>query len=452
MKSIPKGRLIIAVIIGIASALTIYSFFYVLREVFRVMATSLDNEPNILSEENREYYNLFFASLSVVFGNSIAFNFVFSRPQKVTHRFNSKRKRLLNDNIFLSFNFSYWFAKIGLSFGVFSMCCMEYEFLPYFKEVSFLLILVLYLESLKSFNFLLKNITRLKFIGLHVIFLLFISLGLGKINIVNYKGLDKAMLKNNPIMELPYSSYYSEQKNFRFNSVTIKLDEDSLGILHFYSNKKKYTFDDIPDFITRERSNIREEMIPFFTISIEANKSLNIHNLKRLEQILLNIDQRLISYKVSTDEALENRFEEKEISKRLNKGFLKISDAKSLLPPSFFDSDSLDATKSRLRDSVLISVGKQIYWNNKFVNKDDLIKEFKTHQSKETIFIYQFEDKATYQNYITVLSSHFNAINQLRKANQTIFKKYEYENPEGYSDEQRRLKDKFPIIILEVVK
>lgn len=162
-RNISISKVVFATVIGICSSIVIYSFFYVLRESFRVMSIWFDYVPQILSEENRSYYNLFFAGLSVVLGNSIALNFVFSKPQKITHTFNSKRKRLLNDNIFLSFNFSYWFAKIGLVFGVFSMCCMDFEFLPYFKNLSFLLLAVLYLESHKSLGQLLHNSQRLKF-------------------------------------------------------------------------------------------------------------------------------------------------------------------------------------------------------------------------------------------------------------------------------------------------
>ncbi len=452
LKSISKKRIILAIILLMVSALVIYSFFYILREVFRVMSSGFDGFPNIISEENRNYYNLFFALLSVVFGNSIAFNYIFSRPQKITHRFNSKRKRLLNDNIFLSFNFSYWFAKVGLSFGVFAMCCMEFEVFPYFKEFSFLLILVLYLESIKSFSFFLNNKKRLKFIVLHVLLLSVISLGLSKINVVNYKGLDSVMLENNPIIDLPYSSFSSELKYSGNYNVSIKLKEDSLGILHFYSYKVKYILSDLPTFLNNERSYRREEVIPFLTIRIEANKNLNVYNLKRFEKMLLNSNQRLISYGVQTDEIVFPRYEHAEIRKRLNGNLLNINNAMNLMPASYFDYDLKDTTRTRLKDSVLISIGKTISWNNKIVKNDDLIDKFKRLQSKKTIFIYQIEGEASYQNYITVLSSHFDAIHQLRKLKQTIYNENIYLQSKEYKEEQNKLREEFPIIILEVLK
>lgn len=461
LKSISKRRIISAILLGITSALIIYSFFYVLRETFRLLTGSLDNIPNIISEENRGYYNLFFAFLSVVFGNSIAFNFVFSRPQEITHRFNSKRKRLLNDNIFLSFNFSYWFAKIGLSFGVFAMCCMEYEFLPYFKELSFLLILVLYLESLKSFSFFLKNKNRLIFILLHVMFLSILSFGISKINVVNYKGLDNAMLENNPMIDLPNSSYYDRIDYKRYNIIKIKLVEDSLGIPHIYSDNIKYRFSDLPAFIKNEKSYMREENIPFLTINVEADKKLNVYNLKKLEQILINMDVRCISYTVDTKEPMFTSYkdpmftsyERHGIRKYLNETILKINDSSSLFPPPpFFNNDLINSNKPVIKDSIIISIGTGVSWNNNLIKNVDLVEKFRISQNKHTMFIYEFEKEATYQNYITVLSSHFNALNQLRKESETIYRENDFFYSEEYKEEQKKLKEEFPIIIREEFK
>ena len=86
---------------------------------------------------------------------------------------NPKRKRILNDQVFLSFNFSYWFTKMGLVFWVFSMCCMDFDFSPYLGFVSTLLLLVLYLESWKSLSMILKK-NRFKIQFLYLIGMIFL--------------------------------------------------------------------------------------------------------------------------------------------------------------------------------------------------------------------------------------------------------------------------------------
>lgn len=68
-------RLVLGIVIGLVSAFTAYSFFYVLRETFRVfsfgtMNYGFQNSQNIISETNRNFYNLFFAGLSLILGNS----------------------------------------------------------------------------------------------------------------------------------------------------------------------------------------------------------------------------------------------------------------------------------------------------------------------------------------------------------------------------------------------
>jgi hypothetical protein len=87
-KNITHERLILGIVIGLASAFTIYSFFYVVRETFRVMSGGIRYSQfiYIVSETNRNFYNLFFASMSLIFGNSIAINFILSKPQNIFSR------------------------------------------------------------------------------------------------------------------------------------------------------------------------------------------------------------------------------------------------------------------------------------------------------------------------------------------------------------------------------
>jgi len=100
LKAITRKRLILSIVIGITFTFIIYSFFYVARENLRAFSTSLANFPYILNESERFFHNLFYASLSIIFGNSIAVSFLFSRPQSVFSRRNNKRSRIINEQAF----------------------------------------------------------------------------------------------------------------------------------------------------------------------------------------------------------------------------------------------------------------------------------------------------------------------------------------------------------------
>lgn len=443
-RNIPISKIVLAVVIGICSSLVIYSFFYVLRESFRVMSIGFDYVPQILSEENRNYYNLFFAGLSVIFGNSIAFNFIFSKPQQITHRFNSKRKRLLNDNIFLSFNFSYWFTKIGLVFGVFSMCCMEFEFLPYFKNMSFLLLIVLYLESLKAFGQLLSNSQRLKFVLIQFSCLLLVTFFLSKLNVVDYRALDDMLLKKNPIIDVPYSSFYNDDKDYR-RTIQLKLQVDENNKITIYANDEKWFLKEVPEIILGQRASMREENIPYLIVDIIAEENIKIDIIKDLELLLYSVNQRRVSYLVRTDDLLFSRFERRGIKKMITPNIPNFNKE----PPNFLHQVYYNAN-TNITDTIRVQIGKNILFDNKqVVNIEDLENNFFQKYSKTTAFEYDYQEDATYQDYINVLGAHFSAVYKLREDKQTVFLNNPYEWNELYKEEQDELRKQFPIRILE---
>jgi len=445
-RNVSISKVALAILIGICSSIVIYSFFYVLRESFRVMSIGFDYVPKIVSEENRRYYNLFFAGLSVIFGNSIALNFIFSKPQKITHRFNSKRKRLLNDNIFLSFNFSYWFAKIGLIFGVFSMCCMDFEFLPYFKNVSFLLLVVLYLESFKALGQLLNNSQRLKFYLIHFLCLLLVTFSLSKLNVVDYKGLDKMMLENNPLMDFPYSNFYNDDESIYRPTLQLKLEVEQKDSINVYSNDKKWALKDVPIIVLGHKATMREEMTPFLTVNLIADKTTKVNVIKDLELLMYSINQKGISYSVRTDDLLFSRFERRGIKKRITPNILDLKKETD----SFPHLDMFYNANNNITDTIKIQIGENILFDNKHIeNDEDLVNRFIQSYSKTTAFEYDYHEDTTYQDYIIVLAAHFSAVYKLRENKQTVFLNNPYAWNESYREEQNELKRQFPILVLE---
>lgn len=441
-KNVSVSKIVLAIIIGICSAVTIYSFFYILRETFRFMSIGFGSTPQILSESHRNYYNLFFAGLSVIFGNSIALNFIFSKPQRITHRFNSKRKRLLNDQIFLSFNFSYWFGKIGLVFGVFSMCCMDFEFLPYFKFFSYLLLIVLYLESQKSLGMLLNNSQRLKFVVIHFLTLLVLTFSLSRLNTLDYKRLDSVMLANNPVVDSPFSKFYND--DVRRYDYDLKIKEDDNGEISVYAQDKEWSLEDVGKIVMKERASRREEMIYFLQASIIADKTTKLKVIKKLELNLLKSNQYNISYIVKTEDYLFDRFERQGIKKRILIDVLDLDSVKN--DNSYFPI----MKKKEYEDVIKVQVGKKIIFDTlEIKNQLELIEKFKNANSKNTAFEYIYQEHTLYQDYINVLGAHLQAVDILRKEKQMVFQKNKYVRTKEFIKEQRALQEFFPVIILE---
>ncbi len=450
-KKVSKLWVILSIVMGLASALTIYSFFYVISEVFRLLSLSYDELPSILSVSDRNFYNLFFAGLSVVLGNSVAILFVFSRTVNGLSRLNPKRKRILNDQIFLNFNFTYWFAKIGLVFGIFSMCCLDFTFLPYFKPFSFLLLTVLYLESCKTLVALIKK-NRFKLQFFHFSMILILTLLLSRLDVVNYEVIDKSLLKNNPLIDLPNSNFYEDEMlNWRNRVVhyKVKIDEKK-EIEIFTRDRRKLRLRDLSKELLNERAALREEMIWSLKVRISADRDIDLKYIKLIEAELLTIHQRNIIYDVYNEDLLSQRFENRSVNHKITPYVLNLKRSKSTeVIPSPPPPPMLFVENRQFKDTLNITFNKEIKFNGEKIEHKLLTNAFKKYIDKDVLIVYTYSKNTNYQEYITVLSSHYAAINALKKQKQTVFKNYERGNDSLYRKEQFELRKMYPFVMKE---
>lgn len=444
LKNIPIERLVLGIVIGFFSALTIYSFFYVIREAFRVMSFGFANLPYIIQEKDRNLYNIFFAGLSVVFANSITINMLFSKPLNILSRRNPIRKRILNDQIFLSFNFIYWFTKMGLCFFVFSMCCLDFDFTPYVELLSTLLLLVLYLDSWKGLSSIFKK-NRFKVQLVHLAVMVFLTMAISRIDIVDYHSIDELAIKSSPVYDLPHSDFHNTDYS-RYNSeVHLKielLENNELRITHY---GKWASINEVSRIITAERTAIREELSPFLSVRISADKNIDLKYIKMVEAELYIVNQQKIIYDIYNDDLLTHRFESRGIEYRISPFILNFRKDKTIpIPPQPFNIDSI-----KPEEVIKVNVDKTIKINGKVVAESLIVNEFKKQIHKIDIFEYNYSENTKYQDFIKVLSCHYKAVYELRKQEQTIFKEYKHQYDEEYRNEQEKLKQKYPIRIME---
>ncbi|WP_171817146.1 hypothetical protein [Winogradskyella sp. PG-2] len=204
-----------SVLLGLSSAVLIYSLFYVLRETDRMFFLDFEERPIVVSEIDRQLFNLFFAAISLILSNSIAISFLFSRPQKVFSRRNNKRIKILNDQVFLGFNFIHWFAKVWFLFAAFSSQFMGSKFIMNFLLPSALLILVLYLDTWKALSLVYKK-NKCKIKIFHFVLFLLLTFGLSRLNVIDYKSIDESAFKAHPTIEVPASSFNNSNNQRRY--------------------------------------------------------------------------------------------------------------------------------------------------------------------------------------------------------------------------------------------
>jgi len=173
IKNIPITRVVFAFFLGVSVAILAYCFFSVFAEVFRVLQLGMRDRNGIIKFNGAEQYwfNFLGAGIGVLLGNSTVVLYCISKPQRVFGRHSTKQKRVVNDQIFLSFNFLYWFAKVSFFVGLMIAVFIDFEFIKIYYYAFLLLLIVLYLESWKALSQVVKK-HRLRIQIIHFITLL----------------------------------------------------------------------------------------------------------------------------------------------------------------------------------------------------------------------------------------------------------------------------------------
>lgn len=442
---ISKVKVVIGIIIGLVSTLTIYSFFYLFRESLKAVSfvASSSYLPVILSDSARSFQNLFFAGLSVVLANSFVVLYLFSRPNSLLNRKNLKRNRVFNDQTFTSFNFFYLLFKVCFLLGFMWTCCFEFTLSRSFEFFAFLLVFVLYLESWKNLSLILKK-NRLKIQFLHFILLLGLTFLVSKIEVVDYKIIDAVILESNPIYNLPHSNFYNVKNDNRFYDFNLKLELNQNNQLRIKYYDKFIHLEDIKKTIYIERASMREELVPYLRVRLLADKDLELKYIKMVEAQLFAANQFRIIYGVYNDDILSSRFESRGLKYRIVRPVydFRISNSTPVSPVS-----PISLKEYLFKDTLRISINDKIKVNGSEVSKNILTDKFKNYVNAETLFLYEISNKTKYQDYITVLSSHIKSAYELRELEKTVFNENDYY--EQYKKEQFELIERYPIYLIE---
>ncbi len=260
-------RLWISIFFGVATALGLYFFFSVFRDVFRMMDFSISNGPLLIEKSERFWQNINFAMLSLVLGNSIAIGDVFKRPIKSVIP-NYKRLSIQNDQTFFGFNFLYVFFKIYVLFGVFAAFYSDLKVITNYSLFFVLLSIAIFFESWKTILLIYRRKVY-RFLLLNVLVLTILTFAFGQINMLDINKLDSLLLANNPRIELPTSSFHNEERNA---SCFIKIVKEDDTIKYFVDDLE-LSFEELPK---RIHNRYRYELLHRLSICILAPYDIEI--------------------------------------------------------------------------------------------------------------------------------------------------------------------------------
>jgi len=214
---IPRNKFIAGILIGLGYSISFYSILYLIREAFRIFSATWTYDLWVLSDTEVNFYNIFFAFISVIFGQSVCFTFWFNNPKKLFGRYFLRQTSIVNDQRVFTWYFLSWFSKLAVVFGIMFGISLHgahyvFSFYPRYNYIFILIIIVLFLSSWTNIRLTYKK-QSLKWLLTSMLMVTAISLGLSRVNIIDYKAINESYLRNsiyyNYTLELPESDSYS---------------------------------------------------------------------------------------------------------------------------------------------------------------------------------------------------------------------------------------------------
>ncbi len=308
-------RIIAGVILGLLYSFSFYSFLYIIRETFRVLTVTENYDLWVITENEVSFYNLFFAFLSVILGQSVCFVFWFDQPKKLFGNRNYRKSAIVNDQRFLNWYFLSWFSKAAVVFGIFFGFTFPesrnvFSLYPDFGYVFILILITLFLQTWTTIR--LTYIRRsFKWFLVSMVCVSVISFGLSKFNLVNYKSINQSILSKNIHykykLDLPFSNSFEKPKgklSLVEDIYVVCSKDDSLNLNPFIiAENKKITLDSLRYQIMDWQSKRDSVEIPLMVYRLYIHRGIKNDFITGLKAELSGLGINRISYAVIPQDA-----------------------------------------------------------------------------------------------------------------------------------------------------
>lgn len=441
---ISKNRFIVVILLGLFYAFTFYSFMYITREGFRLLSSDEKYNLWVLNDKEVNFYNLFFAFISVITSLSICFRFWFERPGRIFGRYQYKTKALVFNQSCLNWYFIHWFSKVSLTFACFygiSGFFYTFSFYPEYNYLFILIVIVLFFNVWIPYLQLLKRKAN-KWIFISIPIVIVISFALSKINLINYNRMNNLVLQKNIYykfkLQLPESENYHILERISLienifivndtnQQTQIIIDNQIVNIseLGIYINKWKQMRDEW------DRYNIR------YQFHIDKNVKMQFVDMIKKELSFQGV--RNINYAVKPIDAQHNQM------------FYFYYSFAMKLPFNIFPDD-LHKNSGNFENIINLKLSD----NNKCFIKDTIIEYSKLKNTiknsvlhnPDYIIRFSISDNASFESYIRIVSGIKQAIDELR--NDYALKNFskKFENLREEQQDQILKKYKFSLIEL----
>jgi len=449
--NIPKSQFRIGIVLGLAYAFVFYSFLYLIRESLRGLSITETYDLWILSSEEVSFYNLFFAFIAVIMGQSVCFSFWFYRPRQVFVKSKIRRNRVVHEQRFLNWYFLSWFSKIALIFALVFGNAFEggfYSFSLYqdYEYLFWLIIIVLFLQTWNSIS-ISFGVKSLKLMFVSAVTISSAAFLISNVNLIDYKKFNKAVrsqnIKYKYNLVVPESNSYIKPKHKYLISKFYFVEDTISKRPIIIKDKREISFKEIPSEMSRFSEYISEAKIPYVTYQLHIHKEIKMKYVNPLIRTFSKFGSR-VGFAVVP---IENKDKVGPVNYSFRRTYYQYRDG--------FDDASFRGKYKGYENLIKILQNKDGSYsvNGVGITDDktaiDIIKKEIQRNSKYLIVL-SMDLNATFSSYINIVSTCRAAVSELREA--YSLNKY-WTSFESLHQEQRSdVYEKFPVRIYELFK
>lgn len=424
--SIPRSVFFVGITVGLFYAFFLYSFFYVCREAFRLFTVTEYYDLLILSPGEVFSYNLFFAFIATIMGQSACFLFWFDKPRHIFGKSQRRRVSMVNDQRNISWYFMYWFTTLIalLSFFFFLALPGGYHtisFFPNYLHVAVLIIIVLYLNNWITFRRAFKRKSK-KWFLVSTLVIVGVSFLFAGINLVNYRKINENILKKNVYytyqLEVPevddslirYTLEPRWNKSLTWQAfVVMKPEGDQAACPAIIVDNAIVTIEEYREKISEWQSEIPDYYIPLITIRLHVDRNVPMKIVDQLHQIHYDASHIELGYAVIP------------VEREFNERLYMYATVFSMVPENYNNRDSIQRVVIET-DSISNIIKVDIDSHGRYsvdktpVEKHDLriIIGDKIRNDNRFLLVFSLDDNTPFGEYLFAWTEMLVALNEVR--------------------------------------
>ena len=409
--TISKFRFWGGFIVSILLSFSLYQFFIIGRDFLRLLTFSDNFNYLELNSNELFFYNLFYATLSLLVGQTYFLKIVFDKNKNIYEkRVQFKRKKVVHDQNILIWFFLSWFIR---TVGFIADTHHYLNFYSDYKHLFFLILLILSLQSWQVLGLTIRN--SFKYLISSFIIISVLAFGFTKINLIDFEDYFKKQHTQNPYIkkniELP-KIHLTETLSLRNKELEIFVSKN--GEIYFSGEKRNLS--DLKKILLDANSEAYRYNNFNSFVQLNIDEKTPLKHLYKLKKIINTYSDFKIAYsaypvdliypKTYYQDKSEGIFEGRKVGFYENEIILELTNENELLV------------------------------NNSVYNCQEIASTISKHilKSKNYRITFKLKENALFSDYLKLLSyareGYFKAITLLAKENgiDPHFIYYESEN------------------------